>query len=119
MRILGFILIFVLAIPNITLQRRLPPKKVRGGLVNLAAFKSLPYTVYTLSAVVAFLGLYTGIYSLFHFLFVLIRSRYSSPHIHRHQRNPSWRLSRLLFLPCLYNQRCINARPYSRRHPHR
>ncbi|KAK7444096.1 hypothetical protein VKT23_015494 [Stygiomarasmius scandens] len=59
MRILGFILIFVLAIPNITLQRRLPPKKVRGGLVNLAAFKSLPYTVYTSSAVVAFLGLYT------------------------------------------------------------
>ncbi|KAF5364629.1 hypothetical protein D9758_005540 [Tetrapyrgos nigripes] len=59
MRILGFIIMFVLSIPNITLRRRLPPKKVQGGLVNLAAFKSLAFTAYTASVLVAFLGLYT------------------------------------------------------------
>ena len=33
---------------------------VSGGLLNLRAFKSLPYTLYTASGFIAFLGLYTG-----------------------------------------------------------
>lgn len=60
MRIIGFVLILTIGIPNVVLQRRLPPKKVSGGLFNLRAFKSIPYTLYTLSCIVAFLGLYTG-----------------------------------------------------------
>ncbi|KAH8117270.1 MFS general substrate transporter [Phellopilus nigrolimitatus] len=59
MRIIGFILIFTLGIAILTLDRRLPPVNVSGGLLNLRAFKSLPYTLYTLSAFIAFLGLYT------------------------------------------------------------
>ncbi|KAL0946436.1 hypothetical protein HGRIS_012659 [Hohenbuehelia grisea] len=59
MRIIGFILIFSMGIPNIVLRRRLPPKKMSGGLFNLRAFRSAPYSVYTLSSVVTFLGLYT------------------------------------------------------------
>ncbi|ESK88182.1 hypothetical protein Moror_5534, partial [Moniliophthora roreri MCA 2997] len=38
MRILGFILLFVLSIPNLTLARRLPPKNVKGGLFNWSLF---------------------------------------------------------------------------------
>ncbi|KAF8920290.1 MFS general substrate transporter [Mucidula mucida] len=59
MRIIGFILIFSCAISNLTLQRRLPPKHVEGGLLNLAAFKQASYSVYCFGSFVAFLGLYT------------------------------------------------------------
>ncbi|KAJ7117706.1 MFS general substrate transporter [Mycena epipterygia] len=59
MRICAFILIFTLGFANLTLARRLPPKNVEGGLLNLKAFKSAPYTVYCCSGFVAFLGLYT------------------------------------------------------------
>ncbi|KAL1743145.1 major facilitator superfamily domain-containing protein [Schizophyllum fasciatum] len=59
MRILGFIVLATLSVPNLVLRRRLPPKKVAGGLVNPKAFKSAPFTIYCLSGVVAFLGLYT------------------------------------------------------------
>jgi hypothetical protein len=43
-----------------TLKRRLPPIKASGGLLNLRAFKSAPFTIYCISAFVIFLGLYTG-----------------------------------------------------------
>ena len=43
-----------------TLRRRLPPTNSKGGLLNLRAFKSAPFTFYCLSAFFAFLGLYTG-----------------------------------------------------------
>jgi MCP family monocarboxylic acid transporter-like MFS transporter 10 len=59
MRIIGFILIVTLGLSNLTLKRRLPPKNVPGGLLNLSAFKSAPYTVYCLSAFTTFLGIYT------------------------------------------------------------
>ncbi|EEB97579.1 hypothetical protein MPER_03072, partial [Moniliophthora perniciosa FA553] len=49
MRIIGFILLFVLAIPNLTLARRLPPAHVTGGLFNLHAFKSPVFTIYSFS----------------------------------------------------------------------
>ncbi|KAH9484578.1 Aspyridones efflux protein apdF [Psilocybe cubensis] len=60
MRIFGFILLTTLGMSNLLLKRRLPPKKVAGGLLNLAAFKSAPYSVYCASAFVTFLGIYTG-----------------------------------------------------------
>ncbi|KAJ8075499.1 hypothetical protein PM082_021129 [Marasmius tenuissimus] len=59
MRILGFILLACLAVPNLTLKRRLPPKNIKGGLFNWAAFRDPAFSVYTLSCVVTFLGLYT------------------------------------------------------------
>ncbi|KAF7983121.1 hypothetical protein HWV62_24079 [Athelia sp. TMB] len=42
-----------------TLERRLPSKRVAGGLLNLSAFKNKAYTVYCISGFVTFLGLYT------------------------------------------------------------
>ncbi|KAH9966149.1 MFS general substrate transporter [Russula compacta] len=59
MRIIAFILMFVLGITNLTLRRRLPPIVVSGGLFNLKQFKSPAYSTYTASSFVAFLGLYT------------------------------------------------------------
>ncbi|KAF9047236.1 major facilitator superfamily domain-containing protein [Rhodocollybia butyracea] len=43
MRILGFILLFALTIPNLTLARRLPPENVAGGWFNLSTFKNPPF----------------------------------------------------------------------------
>lgn len=80
MRIFGFILLATLGVSNLVrtrfffrddplmskltvfqlLKRRLPPRKVAGGLLNLVAFKSAPYSVYCASAFVTFLGIYTG-----------------------------------------------------------
>ncbi|KAF7318153.1 hypothetical protein HMN09_00323400 [Mycena chlorophos] len=59
MRIIGFILVVTLGIPNVLMRRRLPPKHMSGGLLNLKAFKSLPYTVYCIAGAVIYLGLYT------------------------------------------------------------
>ncbi|KAJ7580774.1 major facilitator superfamily domain-containing protein [Mycena floridula] len=59
MRILGFIMVVALAMTNLTLRRRLPPKNVAGGLFNLKAFKSAPFSIYTCACFTAFLGLYT------------------------------------------------------------
>ncbi|KAF7370383.1 MFS domain-containing protein [Mycena sanguinolenta] len=59
MRICGFMLIFTLSIANLTVARRLPPKNIKGGLLNLQAFRSAAFTVYCINGFVAFLGLYT------------------------------------------------------------
>ncbi|KAK0191342.1 major facilitator superfamily domain-containing protein [Armillaria mellea] len=59
MRIIGCILILGLGIANLTMKRRLPPVKASGGILNLKAFKSTPYTIWCLSGFVAMLGLYT------------------------------------------------------------
>ncbi|KIK51630.1 hypothetical protein GYMLUDRAFT_50448 [Collybiopsis luxurians FD-317 M1] len=59
MRILGLILLFALAVPNLTLARRLPPRNVSGGLFNFAAFKDPPFSAYAIAVITGFLGLYT------------------------------------------------------------
>ncbi|KAE9407339.1 MFS general substrate transporter [Gymnopus androsaceus JB14] len=59
MRILGFILLFALVIPNLTLERRLPPRNVSGGLFNLAVFKNPAFSTYAVAVITGFLGLYT------------------------------------------------------------
>ncbi|KAF8556571.1 MFS general substrate transporter [Imleria badia] len=65
MRIFGFIVILLLGIANLTLDRRLPPENVKGGLLNCAALKNPAYAVYCISSVTTFLGLYTGGFSPF------------------------------------------------------
>ncbi|KIM36456.1 hypothetical protein M413DRAFT_78221 [Hebeloma cylindrosporum] len=84
MRCLGFILLAILGASNLLIKRRLPPRRVEGGLLNLRAFKSAPYSVYCASSFVTFLGIYTlltyvgvsatsiGISSEFSFYFVAI-----------------------------------------------
>ncbi|KAF5378329.1 hypothetical protein D9615_008721 [Tricholomella constricta] len=59
MRIIGFILLLALGCANLTVRRRLPPSNLPGGLLNLNAFKSAPFTIYCLSAFFCFLGVYT------------------------------------------------------------
>ena len=59
MRIIAFILLAALAVTNLTLERRLPPKQNSGPFVNLPAFRSVAYSVYCFASFVAFLGLYT------------------------------------------------------------
>ncbi|KAI5116454.1 hypothetical protein M0805_006175 [Coniferiporia weirii] len=59
MRVIAFMLLISLNVANLTLRRRLPPVNVSGGLLNLRMFKSLPFTIYALSAFFAFLGMYT------------------------------------------------------------
>ncbi|KAF9450277.1 MFS general substrate transporter [Macrolepiota fuliginosa MF-IS2] len=59
MRVIGFMLLFVLGISNIVLARRLPPKNVPGGLFNFKAFKSAAFSVYCIANIVAYLGIYT------------------------------------------------------------
>lgn len=58
-RIVALILLIALGCTNLTMRRRLPPTKLKGGLLNLRAFKSPPFTIYCLSSFVVFLGLYT------------------------------------------------------------
>ncbi|KAN0094728.1 Major facilitator superfamily domain containing protein [Tylopilus felleus] len=59
MRVFGFILILLLGVANITLDRRLPPVNVKGGLFNWAALKNPAYAIYCISGATTFLGLYT------------------------------------------------------------
>ncbi|CAE6500879.1 unnamed protein product [Rhizoctonia solani] len=59
MRVIGFIELAVLGTSILTLRRRLPSRKVSGGLLNLTSFLHLPYSLYVLAAVISFLGLYT------------------------------------------------------------
>ena len=59
MRIIGFVLLAALAVTNLCLARRLPPKPNSGPFFNLKAFKNPAYSTYTAAGFVAFLGLYT------------------------------------------------------------
>jgi MFS transporter, MCT family, solute carrier family 16 (monocarboxylic acid transporters), member 10 len=62
MRIIGFILLVALSIPNITVRRRLPPSgNINGKTINLKIFRNLPLAIYTLNIVINYLGLFTGV----------------------------------------------------------
>lgn len=85
MRILGFILAVAIGISNLvcpscstarpisntlfeqTVKTRLQPINVKGGLFNLAVFKSPAYTILCLSALFVFLGFYTGPVAIWNF----------------------------------------------------
>ncbi|KAM5538089.1 hypothetical protein V8D89_008286 [Ganoderma adspersum] len=58
-RVLGFIEIVLLAIQFATVERRLPVKVHSGPFIDFSVFRNLPFTLYTASSFVAFLGLYT------------------------------------------------------------
>lgn len=57
-RVVALIQIFTLAIANIVMKSRLPPRKA-GPLVEPKAFLQPSYTLYTIGAFLAFWGLYT------------------------------------------------------------
>ncbi|TDL27329.1 MFS general substrate transporter [Rickenella mellea] len=59
MRVLGFMLMTTLGVANLTVARRLPPVNASGGMLNLKAFRSTKFSVYTSTGFFAFLGLYT------------------------------------------------------------
>jgi len=59
MRILALIILILLVITNLTVVRRLPPKRKLGRIVDLQEFKEVIYSVYCVAGFVAFLGLYT------------------------------------------------------------
>ncbi|KDQ09191.1 hypothetical protein BOTBODRAFT_191236 [Botryobasidium botryosum FD-172 SS1] len=59
MRTVGFIVFVALGISNLILRTRLPPKSVKGGLFNLRAFKSAPYSLLVSAVFISYLGLYT------------------------------------------------------------
>ncbi|KAJ3970381.1 major facilitator superfamily domain-containing protein [Lentinula raphanica] len=60
MRILGFIVLFALAIPSITLAQRLPPtRNSSGGFFNCVALKNPPFLTYAVAVGTGFLGRYT------------------------------------------------------------
>ncbi|KAI0821879.1 MFS general substrate transporter [Trametes gibbosa] len=59
LRITGFVVAAFLLILNVTIARRLPPKLHSGPFFKYSLLKSKPYTVYTISLFVGFLGIYT------------------------------------------------------------
>ncbi|KAI0035057.1 MFS general substrate transporter [Vararia minispora EC-137] len=59
MRVFGFLLLGALAFANLVLRRRLPPKNVTGGLMNLRQFRNPAFSLYTAAGFICFLGLYT------------------------------------------------------------
>ena len=59
MRILGFIQLGALIISNTTLARRLPIKPSTSSLIDLRAFREVPYTVYCGAGFLGFLGFTT------------------------------------------------------------
>ncbi|KAI6036000.1 MFS general substrate transporter [Pisolithus microcarpus] len=60
-RVFGFMTLVTLGIASLTIDRRLPPVNVRGGLFNLSAFRNPAYTIYCISGIACFLGLYTAL----------------------------------------------------------
>ncbi|KAI6144132.1 MFS general substrate transporter [Pisolithus tinctorius] len=60
-RTFGFIMLIALGVANLTIDRRLPPVNVQGGLLNLSAFRNPAYTIYCISGIACFLGLYTAL----------------------------------------------------------
>ncbi|KAI6043389.1 MFS general substrate transporter [Pisolithus marmoratus] len=58
-RTFGFMVLVALGIANLVIDRRLPPVNVKGGLLNLSAFRNPAYTLYCVSGIACLLGLYT------------------------------------------------------------
>ncbi|KAK7729823.1 hypothetical protein SLS53_009191 [Cytospora paraplurivora] len=62
-RAIGFVQLFGLALGNIGLKRRIPPRR-SGALVEWAAFKEMEYSFYAAGSFMCFLGVYFGFYYL-------------------------------------------------------
>ncbi|KAG1720241.1 MFS general substrate transporter [Suillus lakei] len=63
-RVFGFILIATLGMGNIFIKRRLAPVDVHGGFFNLKVFRNIAYSIFCISGIMSFLGLYTGLFIL-------------------------------------------------------
>jgi len=59
MRIIAFVQVVTLAVSNLCLATRLPPRKNQGPFLTLRPFKTLSFSLYCLTELVVFLGLYT------------------------------------------------------------
>ena len=60
-RVLGFVMLALQAIALVFVRPRLPPRK-SGPLVEWAAFRELPYTLFSIGMFLAFWGLYFAFY---------------------------------------------------------
>ncbi len=60
-RVIGFIMLGTMVLPLFLMRSRLPPRKT-GPLIELAAFKELPYLLFAVGNSLCFLGLYFAIY---------------------------------------------------------
>ncbi|KAI5987999.1 MFS general substrate transporter [Pisolithus marmoratus] len=58
-RVCGFMILVALGIANLAIDRRLAPVNVKGGLLNFSVFRNPAYTIYCISGIACFLGLYT------------------------------------------------------------
>ncbi|KAH7099294.1 MFS general substrate transporter [Auriculariales sp. MPI-PUGE-AT-0066] len=58
LRVLGFIILALLTVANLTLKRRLPPTRIQGGVLNLQAFSNPAYSFYVASSFTSFFGIY-------------------------------------------------------------
>lgn len=61
-RAMGFISLVTLVISIGTLRARLPPPKQARSLLDLSAFKNLPYTLFSIGLFLSFAGLYIPIF---------------------------------------------------------
>ncbi|KAI7977381.1 hypothetical protein EIK77_004797 [Talaromyces pinophilus] len=61
-RVIGFISLATLTISVATLRARLPPAKKARTLLDLPAFKSLPFTLFSIGLFLSFAGLYVPIF---------------------------------------------------------
>ncbi|PIL23134.1 MFS general substrate transporter [Ganoderma sinense ZZ0214-1] len=59
MRILAFITLVLLAVTNLTIARRLPPKPDRVPVINISEFKNRTYSLYVVSLFMNALALFT------------------------------------------------------------
>ncbi|EFY85727.1 MFS monocarboxylate transporter, putative [Metarhizium acridum CQMa 102] len=57
-RVLGFIALATLSIPNLVMKMRVKPSKARA-LLDTSAFTDWPFLVFTLATLIGFMGLYT------------------------------------------------------------
>ncbi|KAI7969650.1 hypothetical protein EIK77_000897 [Talaromyces pinophilus] len=57
-RVLGFIALFTLTISVLLMKPRLPPPSKTHSLFDSAAFKSMPYVIFSIGLFLAFIGLY-------------------------------------------------------------
>ncbi|KAJ8609595.1 hypothetical protein MRB53_039046 [Persea americana] len=57
-RIIGFIALATLVVVNLTVRTRVPPSQRARRLVDPAAFRNIPFVIFTLGEALAFVGLY-------------------------------------------------------------
>jgi MFS family permease len=61
MRVIGFIALTTSAVASSFMKARLPPRKL-GPIVDWRAFRELPYTLFSISMLLVFMGLYFAFY---------------------------------------------------------